>query len=106
MRGRIESLLGIPAGAMWIGTFHGLTHRLLRCTGARPGCPRVSRYWIRGSVAIAAQVLKAMDSRRSALGTSGNPVVHQCAEDEASGPSTSRTMAIRRARQLTKIYQA
>src|SRR5712671_3406290 len=30
MRGRIESLLGIPGGAMWIGTFHGLTHRLLR----------------------------------------------------------------------------
>ena len=30
MRGRIETLLGIPGGAMWIGTFHGLTHRLLR----------------------------------------------------------------------------
>ncbi len=30
MRGRIETLLGIPGGAMWIGTFHGLAHRLLR----------------------------------------------------------------------------
>jgi len=30
MRGRIETLLGIPGGGMWIGTFHGLTHRLLR----------------------------------------------------------------------------
>ena len=30
MRGRIETLLGIPGGALWIGTFHGLTHRLLR----------------------------------------------------------------------------
>ncbi|MEM7358055.1 MAG: DNA helicase II [Pseudomonadota bacterium] len=30
MRGRIEDLLGIPMGGMWIGTFHSLAHRLLR----------------------------------------------------------------------------
>jgi DNA helicase-2/ATP-dependent DNA helicase PcrA len=30
MRGRIEKLLGIPMSSMWVGTFHGLAHRLLR----------------------------------------------------------------------------
>jgi len=30
MRGRIEELLGISAHNLWIGTFHGLAHRLLR----------------------------------------------------------------------------
>jgi len=30
MRGRIEQLLGIPASGMWVGTFHGISHRLLR----------------------------------------------------------------------------
>jgi DNA helicase-2/ATP-dependent DNA helicase PcrA len=30
MRGRIENLLGSPIGGMWVGTFHGLSHRLLR----------------------------------------------------------------------------
>ena len=30
MRGRIENLLGSPVGGMWVGTFHGLSHRLLR----------------------------------------------------------------------------
>ena len=30
MRGRIESLLAIPTDGMWMGTFHGLAHRLLR----------------------------------------------------------------------------
>ncbi len=30
MRGRIEELLGSPIGGMWVGTFHGLSHRLLR----------------------------------------------------------------------------
>jgi len=30
MKGRIEDLLGQPVGGMWVGTFHGLAHRLLR----------------------------------------------------------------------------
>ncbi|MCF6202898.1 MAG: DNA helicase II [Methylococcaceae bacterium] len=30
MRGRVEDLLDISAHSMWIGTFHGLAHRLLR----------------------------------------------------------------------------
>jgi DNA helicase-2/ATP-dependent DNA helicase PcrA len=30
MRGRIESLLGYSAQSLWIGTFHGIAHRLLR----------------------------------------------------------------------------
>ncbi|HEC60382.1 MAG TPA: DNA helicase II [Methylophaga sp.] len=30
MRGKIEDSLGFPIGGMWVGTFHGLAHRLLR----------------------------------------------------------------------------
>ncbi|MEZ5530607.1 MAG: DNA helicase II [Porticoccaceae bacterium] len=30
MRGRIEELLGYSAQGMWVGTFHGLAHRLLK----------------------------------------------------------------------------
>jgi len=30
MRGRIEEMLEVPAAPLWIGTFHGLAHRLLR----------------------------------------------------------------------------
>ena len=30
MRGRIEELLGVNPGGMWVGTFHGLAHRILR----------------------------------------------------------------------------
>ena len=30
MRGRIESMMQRPVGGMWVGTFHGLAHRLLR----------------------------------------------------------------------------
>jgi DNA helicase-2/ATP-dependent DNA helicase PcrA len=30
MRGRIETLLEVPSAPLWIGTFHGIAHRLLR----------------------------------------------------------------------------
>jgi len=30
MRGRVEKLLGLPGSSMWVGTFHGIAHRLLR----------------------------------------------------------------------------
>jgi DNA helicase II / ATP-dependent DNA helicase PcrA len=30
MRGRVEHLLGLQGSALWIGTFHGIAHRLLR----------------------------------------------------------------------------
>ncbi|MDP5069830.1 MAG: DNA helicase II [Congregibacter sp.] len=30
MRGRIEQMLQIPTHSMWVGTFHGLAHRLLK----------------------------------------------------------------------------
>jgi DNA helicase-2/ATP-dependent DNA helicase PcrA len=39
MRGRIESLLGEPPRGMWIGTFHGLAHRLLRLHWREAGLP-------------------------------------------------------------------
>ncbi|MFV1996692.1 MAG: DNA helicase II [Acidiferrobacterales bacterium] len=40
MRGRIESMLGMPVGGMWIGTFHGLSHRLLRAHWKDAGLPQ------------------------------------------------------------------
>jgi DNA helicase II / ATP-dependent DNA helicase PcrA len=40
MRGRIESLLGMPVNHLWIGTFHGLAHRLLRRHWQEAGLPQ------------------------------------------------------------------
>jgi len=40
MRGRVETLLGFPVGGMWIGTFHGLAHRLLRSHFEEAGLPK------------------------------------------------------------------
>lgn len=40
MRGRIEQLLGVPTGALWVGTFHGIAHRLLRAHWNEAGLPQ------------------------------------------------------------------
>lgn len=40
MKGRVESLLNMPAGNLWIGTFHGLAHRLLRNHWQEAGLPQ------------------------------------------------------------------
>ena len=40
MRGRIEGLMNIPAGGMWVGTFHGIAHRLLRAHHEEAGLPK------------------------------------------------------------------
>lgn len=39
MRGRIEQLLDQPARGMWVGTFHGTSHRLLRAHYQEAGLP-------------------------------------------------------------------
>jgi len=40
MRARVEALLGSTGAALWLGTFHGLAHRLLRLHWREAGLPR------------------------------------------------------------------
>src|SRR6187551_546357 len=40
MRGRIETQLGMPSAPLWIGTFHGICHRLLRMHWRDAGLPQ------------------------------------------------------------------
>jgi len=52
MRGRIESLLGMPGSSLWIGTFHGLAHRLLRM------------HWREAALVQSFQILDSEDQQR------------------------------------------
>jgi DNA helicase-2/ATP-dependent DNA helicase PcrA len=40
MRARVEQLLGMPGAGLWLGTFHGLAHRLLRLHWREAGLPQ------------------------------------------------------------------
>ena len=52
MRGRIESLLNVPVQHLWIGTFHGLAHRMLR------------RHWREASLPQNFQIIDSDDQLR------------------------------------------
>jgi len=52
MRGRIEQLIDVPAAGMWVGTFHGLAHRLLR------------RHWQEAGLPQGFQILDSQDQQR------------------------------------------
>jgi DNA helicase-2/ATP-dependent DNA helicase PcrA len=40
MRGRIEEMLQLPSHGLWVGTFHGLAHRLLKAHWKEAGLPQ------------------------------------------------------------------
>jgi len=52
MRARVEKLLGVPGGALWLGTFHGIAHRLLRL------------HWREAGLVQSFQILDAEDQLR------------------------------------------
>ncbi|WP_428311075.1 DNA helicase II [Hydrocarboniphaga sp.] len=52
MRGRIESLLAVPVRQLWVGTFHGIAHRMLRL------------HWKEATLRQDFQILDADDAQR------------------------------------------
>lgn len=52
MRHRIEQLMGINPAGMWVGTFHGLAHRLLRA------------HWQEAGLSQTFQILDSDDQQR------------------------------------------
>jgi len=52
MRGRVERILGAPPGVLWIGTFHGIAHRLLRI------------HWREAGLVQSFQILDSDDQQR------------------------------------------
>ena len=70
MRGRIERLIDAPATGMWVGTFHGLAHRLLR------------RHWQEAGLPQAFQILDSQDQLRLV-----RRVINSMELDEAKWPA-------------------
>jgi DNA helicase-2/ATP-dependent DNA helicase PcrA len=62
MRQRIERLLAMPAGNLWVGTFHGLAHRLLRLHWREAGLPQTFTVLdSEDQLRLVRRVLKALD---------------------------------------------
>lgn len=62
MRGRIRDLLNVHVGGLWVGTFHGLAHRLLRLHWREAGLPQTFQILdSEDQLRMLKRILKALD---------------------------------------------
>lgn len=77
MRHRIGQLMGTTQGGMWVGTFHGLAHRLLRAHHMDANLPQDFQILdSEDQLRLLKRLIKAMNLDEAVAAASGN-VVHQ-----------------------------
>jgi DNA helicase-2/ATP-dependent DNA helicase PcrA len=107
MRSRIETLLGLPSGAMWLGTFHGLAHRLLRIHWREAGLPQSFQILDSEDQArVLRKVLKALDLDETRWIPREILWFINAQKDEGHRAKHIRDDGDPTRRQLIKIYQA
>ncbi|MEO7206121.1 MAG: DNA helicase II [Steroidobacteraceae bacterium] len=107
MRSRIETLLGLPSGAMWLGTFHGLAHRLLRIHWRDAGLPQSFQILDSDDQArVLRKVLKALDLDETRWIPREILWFINAQKDEGHRPKHIKDDGDPTRRQLIKIYQA
>ena len=107
MRRRIETLLGHPGGALWIGTFHGLAHRLLRLHWREAGLPQGFQILDSEDQArLLRKVLKALDLDETRWVPREILWFINAQKDEGHRPKHLKDDGDPTRRQLIKIYQA
>src|SRR6202050_4894384 len=107
MRRRIETLLGFPGGALWIGTFHGLAHRLLRLHWRDAGLPQSFQILDSEDQArVLRKVLKALDLDEARWLPREILWFINAQKDEVLRAKNIKDDGDPTRRQLIKIYQA
>jgi DNA helicase II / ATP-dependent DNA helicase PcrA len=107
MRSRIETLLGHPGGALWIGTFHGLAHRLLRLHWREAGLPQAFQILDSEDQArLLRKVLKALDLDETRWVPREILWFINAQKDEGLRPKHLKDDGDPTRRQLIKIYLA
>ncbi len=107
MRSRIETLLGLPSGAMWLGTFHGLAHRLLRIHWREAGLPQSFQILDSEDQArVMRKVLKSLDLDETRWVPREILWFINAQKDEGHRPKHIKDDGDPTRRQLIKIYQA
>ena len=107
MRGRIETLLGIPATALWIGTFHGLAHRLLRIHWREARLPQTFQILdAEDQLRIVRKVLKALELDETRWVPREVTWFINAQKDEGLRPKQVKDNGDPTRREYVRIYQA
>ena len=88
---RVERLLGVPAAALWIGTFHGIAHRLLRMHWREAQLPQGFQILdSEDQQRLIKKVIRVAGARRDPLGAARGAVVHQLQQGRGAAAGAAR----------------
>ncbi len=105
MRARVEQLLGAPGGALWLGTFHGLAHRLLRLHWREAGLPQGFQILdAEDQLRLIKKLIKAANLEDSGFVPKDLQYFINKHKDEGRRPQQLKTNADRAAAQMIKFY--
>ena len=107
MRGRIQELLQAPTGGMWIGTFHGLAHRLLRLHWREAKLPQTFQILdSEDQIRLIKRILKALDIDDTRYPPRQVASFINARKDEGSRPQHIDDRGDFSQRQFVRIYTA
>ena len=105
MRARIEKLLGIPGSSMWVGTFHGIAHRLLRLHWRDAGLPQTFQILDgEDQLRLIKKIVKAMELDEARWVPREIQYFINHNKDEGHRPATLKDGNDPTRRQLIKLY--
>lgn len=107
MRGRIEEMLGISTGGLWVGTFHGLAHRLLRAHWREAGLPQAFQILDSDDqYRLVRRILKALELDEARWPPKQAQGFINGRKDEGLRPHQIQGNGDPYTRQMVRIYQA
>lgn len=107
MRGRIESMLAMPSAPLWIGTFHGIAHRLLRMHWREAKLPQTFQIIdAEDQQRMIRKILKALDLDEARYVPKEVTWFINAQKDEGLRPQNLRDEGDPMRRQMIKLYEA
>ena len=107
MRGRIEQLLRMPTAGMWVGTFHGIAHRLLRAHWQEAGLPQAFQILdSEDQYRLIRRVIRALELDEGQWSPREAQWFINARKDEGLRPGHMEDFGDPVQRQLIRIYQA
>ncbi|HTX23048.1 MAG TPA: UvrD-helicase domain-containing protein [Steroidobacteraceae bacterium] len=107
MRNRIEQMLGTGGGTLWIGTFHGIAHRLLRLHSREAGLPQGFQILdSEDQLRLIRKIVKAQDLDESRWIAREIQWFINSNKDEARRPTALKDGNDPTRRQLIRLYAA
>ncbi|MCB1619906.1 MAG: DNA helicase II [Thiothrix sp.] len=107
MRGRIQELLNMQVGGLWVGTFHGLAHRLLRMHWREANLPQTFQILdSEDQLRMVKRIMKALDMDENRWPPRQLVGFINARKDDGSRPQHLDDRGDPALRQMIRVYSA